>query len=128
MMKPTPDGLTKATTQDFAQMLRALADLYEADSRMLVPDKFEIFLGGYVSKEQLAALAKALATGGTVDKILPKGEDGFWFELHRVFGGLPVSFTFPRDLVCKRVQKMQMVETWDCSDSLLDFDKPKGAA
>lgn len=126
-MMPTENGLVRMTNKDFAAALREIADLYERDERMVLPPDFDFYLG-FINKEAIQGVLRALATDARVDKLPPRDKDDFWYRLRREFAGVQVTFSFPRDAVCKRVQKMQLVETWECPEAILESEEPNAEA
>ena len=108
------------TNLEFAQGLRALADLYERHPEMLVPDhRLFLYLPYSEQPARYAETIKALADGGTVTKAPPKPDD-WYLRVNRQFSALSVDLSIERSALCKRVVKMQAVETWECPDSLIE--------
>ena len=113
------------TNFEFAQGLRELADLYERHPELKAsPAAVYLYLPYDTDSEHLRAAVKAFADGGVVTNRAPKDSLEFYYRLERIFaGGLKVELNVERSAVCKKVTKMQMVETWECPDSLLDDGK-----
>lgn len=112
--------MPELTNAQFAQGLRELAEIYESDERMALPDGWE--LGLYVSgAAPFRGTAMALSAGGRVGKLPPRDRDEYYYRIRRVLpSGLAIQISTPRSEVCKRVERMQLVTTWECPDSLLD--------
>ena len=113
------------TNLEFTQGLRELADLYERHPEMQCPGaNLHLYLPYDTNIEHVRASVKAFADGGVVTKRAPKDSLEFYYRLERTFaGGLKVELNIERSAVCKKVTKMQIVETWECPESLLDDGK-----
>lgn len=106
------------TNREFVQGLRELADLYERHPEMLVPDhRLYLYLPYSEQPPRYAETVKALADGGVVTK--KAKPDDYYLCVNRTFGALTVELNIERSALCKRVVKMQAVETWECPDSIL---------
>lgn len=112
------------TNLEFAQGLRELADLYERHPEMLVPNhNLFLYLPYSEQPARYAETVKAFADGGLVSK--KAKPDDYYLCVNRVFpSGLSVELNIERSALCKRVVKMQAVETWECPDSILGLGEP----
>src|SRR4051812_27747210 len=113
--------MPELTNARFAQGLRELAEIYESDERMLQPGEGKLIFYVHVPASDFRGSVIALAAGGKVDKVPPAGKDEYYYRVRRALpSGLIVELATSRSEVCRKVQKMQLVETWECPDSLLD--------
>ncbi len=104
----------------FAQGLRELADIYEADERMAVPPKLDIDIFN-VTPEVYRGAVRAISLGGKAEKLPARSPDEYFYRVKRELpSGVVVELVTQRSGVCRRVQKMQLVDTWECPDSILD--------
>lgn len=115
------------TNQDFAQGLRELAALYERHPELITPNtSLYLYLPWDTSAKRLRASLKAFADGGIVTKRAPSDDLDTYFRFQRTFtGGLTVELNIERSVVCRRVRKMQMVETWECPEAILEEPQPE---
>ena len=90
--------------KEFVTGLRALADWYELNPSIALPNK-QITVASFPSGENLDTVKEIARALGTFDK-----ETGDLFSLKKGFGGITLKFLFYRHTVCtKRVVGTKMV-------------------
>ena len=108
------------TSTQFAAGLRELADIYEAHPEAAAPRTLWVFLPYETTPDAARATIKALSDGGRVDKVAPYSETSTTYTVRRLLpSGLTVDLHTERSTVCRRVSRMQMVDTWECPESIL---------
>jgi hypothetical protein len=106
------------TNAQFAQGLRELAAIYEDHPEILNPEGLTFYLPYGAKPEDFRATIRALAP---ITKIGPKYLDDSYYRVSRTCkDGLTVEVNTDRKSVCRRVQKMQLVDTWECPESILE--------
>jgi hypothetical protein len=108
------------TNQEFADSLRLVADFYEENPEMFLPEGTLKIFSTY-GKEDVIKAAKML---GTCEKQI----DEDFYKLRRKFGSITLEVIETRSLVCTKrtVMKEMPVDEWDCPESLLESkEEPK---
>jgi hypothetical protein len=107
------------TNLELAQGLRAVADFYEQNPEAIQP--YPNLIATTYERQRYIDTLKMMAHGGRVEKKVDG--DGDILENHhaiRDFGGIKLDVRIPKNMVCRKVRKLVMTDTYECPDSLLD--------
>ena len=111
------------TNLEYANGLRAIADLYERHPELKLP-YLDITIHAEDKADFIISL-KALSDGGTVAKSSKDDPDYPSISKHiatREFSGVTLEVEIYKSVICRKVRKTvtREIETWECPDSLME--------
>src|ERR1017187_3047102 len=115
--------MEKATNEELVAGLRSLADFYETHQDMPLPTFAWFDNSNFWDRDQFVGAVRMLADGGMVHK--KSDTDKNILNQHhafRMFGPIKVELTISKSVICTKVRKLMMVDTYECPDSLLTED------
>jgi hypothetical protein len=96
-----------------------LADFFEQNPEAIQP--YPHLIATTYERQKYIDTVKMMAHGGRVEKKVD-GEKEIMQDHHaiREFSGVRLDVRIPKSMVCRKVRKLVMTDTYECPDSLLD--------